>query len=81
MSVSTDMCHNDKTYTLFRPDLADPTTDDVRDTFAGLNPMKVPWLELEDSTASVLFLSSDEARYITGTSLDVAGGWNANHCA
>ncbi|GJM37809.1 MAG: putative short-chain dehydrogenase/reductase [Acidimicrobiales bacterium] len=81
MSVSTDMCHNDKTYTLFRPDLAAPTTDDVRDTFAGLNPMRVPWLELEDSTNSVVFLASDEARYITGTSLDVAGGWNANHCA
>ncbi len=81
MSVSTDMCHNDKTYTLFRPDLAKPTTDDVRATFAGLNPMGAPWLELEDSTAAMLFLASEDARYITGTSLDVAGGWNANHCA
>lgn len=81
MSVSTDMCHNDKTYTLFRPDLDTPTTEDVIDTFAGLNPMGIPWLELQDSTAGVMFLASDDARYITGASLDIAAGWNAHHCA
>lgn len=81
MSVSTDMCHNEKTYTLFRPDLADPTTDDVRDTFASLNPMGVPWLECDDVTAAVLFLASSDARYVTGTAFDIAGGWNAYHVA
>ena len=81
MSVSTDMCHNEKTYTLFRPDLADPTTDDVKDTFASLNPMGVPWLECDDVTAAVLFLASAEARYVTGTAFDIAGGWNAHHVA
>lgn len=81
MSVSTDMCHNESTYRLFRPDLADPGTDDVRATFAGLNPMGVPWLEVADATAGVLFLASDEARYITGTALDIAAGWNAYHLA
>ncbi len=81
MSVSTDMCHNPLTYGLFRPDLDDPTIDDVRDTFGTLNPMGVPWLELSDATEAVLFLASDEARYITGTALDVAGGWNAFHGA
>jgi hypothetical protein len=29
----------------------------------------------------VLFLSSDEARYITGVALDVGAGWNAYHLA
>lgn len=81
MSVSTAMCHNEKTYTLFRPDLSDPTTEDVRDTFAGLNPMGVPWLELSDATAAVMYLASDDARYITGAALDIAGGWNARHVA
>ncbi|RNL62447.1 NAD(P)-dependent oxidoreductase [Nocardioides marmoriginsengisoli] len=81
MSVSTDMCHNEATYKLFRPDLADPQEDDVRETFAGLNPMHVPWLELEDATAGVLYLASEGARYVTGAALDVAGGWNAYHGA
>lgn len=81
MSVSTDMCHNDRTYTLFRPDLAAPTEDDVRDTFAGLNPMRVPWLELDDVTEAVKYLVSDGGRYVTGAALDVAGGWNAYHGA
>lgn len=79
MSVSTDMCHNELTYKLFRPDLDDPQIDDVRDTFASLNPMNVPWLELSDASAAVLFLASDAARLVTGVALDVAGGWNAFH--
>jgi SDR family mycofactocin-dependent oxidoreductase len=79
MSVSTDMCHNELTYKLFRPDLEDPDTEDVRDAFAGLNPMHVPWLELSDATSAVMFLASDAARFVTGTALDVAGGWNAFH--
>lgn len=81
MSVSTDMCHNDKTYTLFRPDLAAPTEDDVRDTFATLNPMRVPWLECDDVTHAVMYLASDDARYVTGVALDIGGGWNAHHSA
>lgn len=81
MSVSTDMCHNDKTYTLFRPDLAAPTEDDVRDTFSTLNPMGVPWLECDDVTSAVMWLASEEARYVTGVALDIGGGWNAHHCA
>lgn len=81
MSVSTDMCHNQKTYTLFRPDLAEPTEADVRDTFATLNPMRIPWLECDDVTNAVMWLASDEARYVTGTALDIGGGWNAHHSA
>jgi SDR family mycofactocin-dependent oxidoreductase len=81
MSVATDMCHNEATYRLFRPDLPEPSADDVRSTFAGLNPMGVPWLDVADSSAAVLFLCSDEARYITGVALDVGAGWNAYHGA
>jgi SDR family mycofactocin-dependent oxidoreductase len=81
MSVDTDMCHNEQTYRLFRPDLLRPTRDEVAGTFADLNAMRVPWLRPEDVTAAVLFLASDDARYVTGTALDVAAGWNAKHLA
>ena len=81
MSVDTEMCHNAATYGLFRPDLANPTADDVRETFAAMNPLGVPWLDPSDVSRAVAFLASDDARYITGAALDVAGGWNAHHVA
>ncbi len=69
------------TYALFRPDLGDPSAEDVADAFGTLNPMGVPWLQPSDMADAALFLASEEARYITGVSLDVAGGWNAFHAA
>lgn len=81
MSVSTDMCHNEATYGLFRPDLESPTADDVAGAFGTLNPMGVPWVETDDIVHAAMFLASPEARYITGVGLDVAGGWNAKHAA
>jgi SDR family mycofactocin-dependent oxidoreductase len=81
MSVDTDMCHNEETYRLFRPDLDEPTRDEVAGTFAGLNAMNLPWLPIPDVTAAVLFLASADARYVTGTAFDVAAGWNASHLA
>ena len=71
------MCRNEATYRLFGPDLAEPNEGGVRSTFAGLNPMGVRWLDV----AAALFLSSEEARYITGIALDIGGGRNAYHLA
>jgi NAD(P)-dependent dehydrogenase (short-subunit alcohol dehydrogenase family) len=42
---------------------------------------RTPWPRLgrpEDVANAVLFLSSDEASYITGENLMVDGGWMAN---
>lgn len=30
---------------------------------------------VEDQASVVLFLASDDARYVTGVTLDVTGGW------
>jgi len=38
------------------------------------SPQGVPWVEPSDVTDSVLFLLSEEARHITGSSIDVAAG-------
>ncbi|MEZ5077617.1 MAG: mycofactocin-coupled SDR family oxidoreductase [Solirubrobacterales bacterium] len=81
MSVATPMCHNPATYALFRPDLEDPSPEDVAGAFGTLNPMGVPWLDSSDTADAALFLASEEAKYITGVCLDVAGGWNAFHAA
>lgn len=44
-------------------------------------PQGVPWIEPSDVSDSVLFLLSDEARHITGSSIDVAAGSMAGNVA
>ena len=39
-----------------------------------MNVMSVCWAEPRDVSNAVLFLASDEARYITGTALPVDAG-------
>lgn len=56
------------------PDLETPTLDDVIDLYRGLNLLPVPWVESEDVANALLFLASDEARYITGVRFPVDAG-------
>jgi SDR family mycofactocin-dependent oxidoreductase len=72
--VDTDMIRNEATYRLFRPDLESPTADDVRAAFTTVNTLPVPWVEAVDVSNALLFLASDEARYITGVPLPVDAG-------
>jgi SDR family mycofactocin-dependent oxidoreductase len=76
-SVSTHMIHNDDLYGFFRPDLEHPTMEDVREPFKILNVQPVSWLEPEDVSKSVLFLLSEDARYITGSVIDINCGHSA----
>jgi SDR family mycofactocin-dependent oxidoreductase len=76
-NISTPMIHNDALYRLMRPDLADPTADDVAPAMAQLHVQPVPWLEPEEITAAVVFLASDAARHITGSVIDVDAGASA----
>jgi SDR family mycofactocin-dependent oxidoreductase len=74
-TVNTPMAINPATFGLFRPDLDQPTIEDVEPGFAGINAIPVPWVEPEDISNAVLFLASDEARYVTGTELKVDAGF------
>src|SRR3954451_10178281 len=73
--VNTPMIHNDDFYRVFRPDLVHPTIDDVGDAFRGLNCLPIPWVEPIDISNAVLWLASDEARYVTGVALPVDAGF------
>jgi (+)-trans-carveol dehydrogenase len=42
--------------------------------FATTNALPVPWVEPVDVSNAVLFLASDEARYVTGTELRIDAG-------
>ncbi|MBX5446623.1 SDR family oxidoreductase, partial [Sphaerobacter sp.] len=80
-TVNTDMIHNEATYKLFRPDLENPTAEDALAAFSGLNVLPIPWVEAQDISNAILFLVSDDARYITGTAVEVAAGMNARTAA
>jgi SDR family mycofactocin-dependent oxidoreductase len=47
------------------------TVEDAASRYLEWNTMPVPWIEPVDVANAVLFLASDEARYITGVSLPV----------
>ena len=73
-SVATPMIQNDAAYRLFRPDLEAPTLEDALPAFATVNALPVPYVESSDVSEAVLFLASDESRYVTGTELKVDAG-------
>jgi SDR family mycofactocin-dependent oxidoreductase len=74
-TVNTPLVVNDGTFRLFRPDLDEPTADDVREPFAGLNILPdLPWIEPEDVSEAVVWLCSDAARYVTGVAMPIDAG-------
>jgi (+)-trans-carveol dehydrogenase len=73
-TVNTPMIRNDATYRLFRPDLEAPTAEDAGETFSRMNALPVRWVEAADISNALLFLASDEARYITGVTLPIDAG-------
>jgi (+)-trans-carveol dehydrogenase len=76
-TVNTPMAANDATYELFRPDLEHPTLDDVDEPMRALTLVNVRWVEPIDISNAVLWLASDEARFITGVALPVDAGYIA----
>ena len=75
-AVNTDMIQNSATYELFAPDLpeAERTKEALAPRFRELNVLPIPWVEPVNISNAVLFLASDEARYITGVTLPVNAG-------
>jgi NAD(P)-dependent dehydrogenase (short-subunit alcohol dehydrogenase family) len=75
-NCNTDMLQSDPMYKSFRPDLENPTLADAEPVFYVQQAMKVPWIEPVDISNAVLWLASDEARYVTGMQVRVdAGGY------
>jgi len=74
-SVNTDMIQNDATYGLFLPGVENPTPEQFAEASQATNALPVPWVESADISNAVLFLASDEARYITGVTFPVDAGF------
>lgn len=76
-AVDTGMIQNSIIYKLFAPELDSPTREQISERFQALNALPIPWVEPVDISNAVLFLASDEARYITGVTLPVDAGCTA----
>jgi SDR family mycofactocin-dependent oxidoreductase len=75
-NVATDMLFSEPMYQSFRPDLEHPTRQDAELAFGVQQGMPIPYIEAVDISNAVLFLASDESRYVTGMQLRVdAGGY------
>ena len=71
--VDTDMIQNQSIYSLFTGK-KDATKDDFAAASRQVIALPIPWVESVDISNALLFLASDEARYITGVPLPVDAG-------
>jgi SDR family mycofactocin-dependent oxidoreductase len=72
--VSTPLLLNDWTYKMFRPDLEHPTQEDFAPLSQMAHVLPIPWVDAVDVSNAILFLVSDEGRYLTGVPLPVDAG-------
>jgi NAD(P)-dependent dehydrogenase (short-subunit alcohol dehydrogenase family) len=75
-AVDTGMIQNSATYELFAADLpeAERTREALAPRFGELNLLPIPWVEAIDISNAVLWLASDESRYVTGVTLPIDAG-------
>ncbi|GAA4778707.1 mycofactocin-coupled SDR family oxidoreductase [Citricoccus nitrophenolicus] len=72
--VDTDMIQNAAIYKLFVPGKDNPTREDFAEVSRTMQALDIDWVEARDISNALLFLASDEARYITGQQLKVDAG-------
>lgn len=72
--VDTGMVQNDDVYAAFMPTIADPSRETFEAQSRRMHPMRVPWVEPIDVAEAIVWLSSAEARYVTGVQLPVDAG-------
>jgi NAD(P)-dependent dehydrogenase (short-subunit alcohol dehydrogenase family) len=77
-AVNTPMVRNEPTMRVFLPGVENPTAEQYAEAMGALNALPIPWVEPRDVSNAVLFLASDEARYITGATLPVDAGSTQN---
>ena len=72
--VNSPMLMHEATYHTFRPDLEKPGPDDIAPICQMFHVLPVPWVQCDDISNAVLFLASDESRYVTGVPLPIDAG-------
>jgi (+)-trans-carveol dehydrogenase len=78
--VNTPMGNNEVMHNLFLPGKdTPPTEEDFAEASRNLQSLPIPWVEPIDISNGILFLVSDEGRYVTGDMLRVDAGVVAKH--
>ena len=72
--VNTPMIQNEAMYELFVPGSEHPTREEFAAVSQSMQALPIPWVEPIDISNALLFLASDEARYITGVTFPVDAG-------
>jgi SDR family mycofactocin-dependent oxidoreductase len=72
-TVDTPMIDNPAIYELFTGQQG-LSRDEASEAFKPLNALPIPWVEAVDISNAVLYLASDEARYVTGTTMVIDAG-------
>ncbi len=75
-STNTPMIQNDMMRALFQT-APDAPIEQYAAAFQSMHTLPVPWAEPVDISNAVLFLASDEARYVTGDIVQVDAGFHA----
>ncbi|WP_396909171.1 mycofactocin-coupled SDR family oxidoreductase [Mycolicibacterium sp.] len=75
-NVNTPMLINDEQYSMFAPDLQkeERTDEALIERFKQIPLMDIPYVESIDVSHALLWLASDESRFVTGVTLPVDGG-------
>jgi SDR family mycofactocin-dependent oxidoreductase len=73
-TVDTKMVIDDATIRHFLPDQEEPDFEDFKALMREPHILPVPWVEPVDVSNAVVFLASDESRFVTGVALPVDAG-------
>ena len=73
-TVDTPMIANPAGYSLFMGGLPDVTREQAAVGMRAINALPIPWVEAVDVSNAVLYLASDESRYVTGTTMVIDAG-------
>ncbi|QTJ66728.1 mycofactocin-coupled SDR family oxidoreductase [Rhodococcus sp. ZPP] len=77
-NVDTPMIQNETVMKLFMPHLEHPSRVDAEkpdSNYRAANVLPIPWVDPVDISNAVLYLASDESRYVTGIALPVDAGF------
>jgi SDR family mycofactocin-dependent oxidoreductase len=72
-TVDTPMIDNPAIYELFTGQQG-LSRDQASEAFKPLNALPIPWVEAVDISNAVLYLASEESRYVTGTTMVIDAG-------